>query len=321
MSLWVGLGGGSRNACAALCTADQILGICEQERITRVRGAGINSTGIPDEALDELLQRSGRIRSDIAAYGLTDTKSNPSGAAVVRLDHHFAHACSAFLTSPFDSAMIIVCDHENPEVSVWQGNSRAVTRVEWPWRGPGFAAIYSQCAKALGFAADAQEQRMEALARFDPIRHDERAGQLFSLGTDCLELAPDWRARVETWRGANTPQREMSAVAAALQSQLGDLLVEFVERVKRLGPGRHRLCVGGSLFYNSYFNTRVKLSGAFDEVFVPINPGNAGLSVGAGMHLCGNVRPPVTPFLGPSVQRRRNKSDPRQLQAQLLVGV
>jgi carbamoyltransferase len=307
MSLSVGLGGGSRNACVALCTADQIIGICEQERITRVRGAGINSTGLPDEALDELLQRSSRKRGDIAAYGLTDTTSNPSGAAVVRLDHHFAHACSAFLTSPFDSATIIVCDHEHPEVSVWDGNGRAVTRVEWPWRGPGFAAIYSQCAEALGFAAEAQDQRMEALARFDPTRHDERAAQLFSLGTDRLELAHDWRARVEIWRGANIPQREASAVAAALQSQLGDLLVEFVERVQRRTPDRHRLCVGGSLFFNSYFNTRVKLSGAFDEVFVPINPGNAGLSVGAGLHLGGNVRPAVTPFLGPSYNAEETK--------------
>jgi len=41
-----------------------------------------------------------------------------------------------------------------------------------------------------------------------------------------------------------------------------------------------RLCLGGSLFYNSCFNARAKTCGLLDEVFVPINPGNAGLPLG-----------------------------------------
>ena len=58
--LIVGLGGGAENACVALSNGQNILGICEQERITRVRAAGVNSTGLPDEALDFLLRRIGR---------------------------------------------------------------------------------------------------------------------------------------------------------------------------------------------------------------------------------------------------------------------
>jgi carbamoyltransferase len=300
MSLWVGLGGATCNACTALCTDDQILGICEQERITRVRSAGFNATGLPDEALDELLDRSARTRSDIAAYGLAETIPKPSDIRFVHLDHHFTHACSAFFASPFDSATIIVCDHEPPQISVWVGNGSAITGVEWPWFGPGFAAIYSECAGVLGFTADAPEQRMEALARFDPNRRDDRAARLFSLEADRLRLADDWCAHIESWAGSRTPQQETAAVAAALQSQLGDLLVEFITGVRRRTPEKQRLCVAGSLFSNSHFNTRVKLSGTFDEVFVPVNPGNAGLAVGAGLHLSGNPRRRVTPFLGPS---------------------
>src|SRR5436190_543442 len=108
MSLWVGLGGRTRSACVALCTQDEILGICEQERITRVRAAGFNPTGLPDEALDELLCRSGRHRREVTAYAVTEADAGhlQPGLEVVRLDHHFAHACSAFLPSSFDSATI-----------------------------------------------------------------------------------------------------------------------------------------------------------------------------------------------------------------------
>ena len=64
------------------------------------------------------------------------------------------------------------------------------------------------------------------------------------------------------------------------------------------------LCLGGGLFYNTYFNSLVSTSGIFRQTFVPINPGNAGLSAGAALlvsreQVSGGARDAVTPFLGP----------------------
>lgn len=73
MALSVGLGGAARNGCAALCTLDAILGVCEQERVTRVRGSGFNATGLPDEAIDELLRRAGRGASEISCYSVAES--------------------------------------------------------------------------------------------------------------------------------------------------------------------------------------------------------------------------------------------------------
>ena len=300
MNLWAGLGGAARNACVTLCTDDRILGICEQERITRVRAAGFNPTGLPDEALDELLRRSGRRRSDVTGYAVAETIPAPPPMELTCLDHHFTHACSAFLPSPFDCATIVVCDHESPRMSVWDGNGTAVTRIEWPWDGPGFADVYSGCAEALGFTSEGREQRMEALARLDPDRRDNRAQQLFHLDGDRLRLATGWQACISSWTGASAPLEEACGLAAALQSRIGDLLLEFLAEVRSRTPASRRLCVGGSLFHNSHFNGRLKRSAVFDEVFVPINPGNAGLAVGAALHVSEHVRGPVTPFLGPS---------------------
>lgn len=308
MNLFVGLGGATRNACATLCTGDAILGICEQERITRVRAAGFNRTGVPDEALDELLHRSGRQRSEVIAFALAEPVHGAiAGTDLVRLDHHFAHACSAFLPSPFDSATIVICDNESPQVSVWDGNGRTITQIEWPWRSQGFAEVYSQSAEALGFAAGGHEQRMEALARLDPGRRDDRATEILSLESDRLQLAPDWQARIESWAGTGEGFN-IAPVAAAVQGRIGDLLVEFLREVRRRAPVRRRLCVGGSLFSNSHFNSMVKCCDAFDRVFTPINPGNAGLSVGAGLHASGQVRRAVAPFLGPSYSAEEIKA-------------
>jgi len=299
VSLWAGIGGARRNACVALCTRDEIVGVCEQERVTRVRGAGVNSTGLPDEALDQLLDRAGRGRRDLTGVALAEEDLAPAAPDVRRFDHHFAHACSAFLPSPFDAARIVICDHAPPHVSVWDGRGTSITRVDWPWHGTGFAELYSQCAEVVGFAGAGGEQRMEALARLAPSAHDDAVAQLFDLADDRLVIAPDWRARVEGWIGAGARGEGVAAVASALQSRIGELLVVFIERVAR-GAETKRLCVGGSLFYNSDFNSRIKAASAFDRAFVPINPGNAGLALGNAMHASGHPRRLVGPFLGPT---------------------
>src|SRR5581483_7059847 len=302
MSLWAGLGGIKRNACVALCTRNEVLSVCEQERITRVPAAGINATGLPDEALDELLAEIGHGRSDLT--GVASAEDGFAAAAApdaLRMDHHFAHACAAFLSSPFEHARILICDRDAPHVTVWDGRGRHVSRVDWPWNGLGFADLYSECATVLGFGGAGAEQRMEALARLIPSARDPRVTELFDLADDRLVLAPEWRARIEQSIESAPPGERVAALAAALQSRIGDLLVAFVRRIAA-GSATNRLCVGGSLFYNSNFSSRVKLAGAFDEVFVPINPGNAGLALGTAMHASERVRrgDAVGPFLGAS---------------------
>src|SRR5258705_230887 len=153
MSLHVGLGGAERHGCVTLCTDKQILGICEQERITRVRAAGFNATGLPDEVLDELLRRAGKQRHDVTTYTLVE-----------------------------------------PETA------------------------------------------------------DNPFTELFQLDQNRLRLAPEWQATVERrLRGVGPQQR--APIAAALQSRVGDLLLEFLAEVRRHVPETRRLCVSGSLFH------------------------------------------------------------------------
>lgn len=237
----------------------------------------------------------------MSAYVLAEEAPGASEVGnLLRLDHHLAHACSAFLPSPFESATVLVCDHQSPQISVWDGHHSVLTRLEQPWYGAGFAEVYSRCAEAIGFASGGREQRMEALARLDPDRRDERVTSLFRLQEDRLVLTEDWQSQIESWVGACPSRENASPIAAALQSRIGDLVVEFLAGIRRRLPARRQLCVGGSLFYNSCINSMVRRAEGFDEVFVPINPGNAGLCVGGALHASGPTRKQVTPFLGPS---------------------
>jgi carbamoyltransferase len=277
-----------------VCDSERVLGISEQERFTRVRGAGVNRSGLPDEAVDELLRRSRHTRSDVATYLTPETLTHDVSDRA--LGHHLAHAWAAFLPSSFESAAVLVCDHQFPYVSVWDASGPSITPVEWPWQGPGFSELCSKCA-AIAFKRNDPEPWFEALARLEPTATSGRAEDLIGGGSAGLVLADDWESRIEAWV-ADT--RDLGAVAASLQCRIGELLVSVVTEIRRRLPERTRLCVGGSLFYNSYLNTKLKQSGQFDDVFVPVNPGNAGLSLGLALSANPGARQSVSPFLGPS---------------------
>jgi carbamoyltransferase len=305
MSLTAGLGGAARHGCVALVDRERVVGVCEQERVTRVRGAGFNGTGLPDEALDTLLERLGGTRRDVKAFATAESEPPlATGAAIERIDHHLAHACASYLSSPFTAATIVVCDRELPKVSVWRGAGRDVTRVDWPWNGPGFTDLYSECAETIGLASEGGGQRFEALARLKANHRDERIARLMTGDGTSLSTQANWQASARQNLSdydlrIGTPSS--AGLAAALQSRVGELFIEFL-RMVRERTGSDALCLAGSFFHHSSINTLVKQSGLFARVHVPINPGNAGLAVGTALRVSGADPRPVTPFLGPSYQ-------------------
>jgi carbamoyltransferase len=92
-------------------------------------------------------------------------------------------------------------------------------------------------------------------------------------------------------------------VASSFQRRLGEILLMLVADIRRRSSAGN-ICLAGGLFYNTYFNTLVHEAGIFEGVFVPPNPGNAGLAAGSALAAGGEqldlaARAEVSPFLGP----------------------
>jgi carbamoyltransferase len=299
MTLTAGFGGVTSHACAALSNARAVLGVCEQERITRVRGAGVNASGLPDEALDALLTEVRASRSDIVRQAVAEEVHAASPWPTTRFEHHEAHACASYLTSPFSSAAIVICDREQPGVSVWKGEGADVRRIDWPWSGPSFSDLYSECSALVGFGSESGDQRFEALARMMAAAPDGRLQPLFTTDGHRIEALAQWRQRVAEIQAGSAGDAVRAPVAAALQQQIAELLVETLRRIKA-HTSAGQLCLGGSLFYHSSINSVVRQSGLYDRVFIPANPGNAGLAVGTAMRLSNLPPAPLSAFMGPS---------------------
>jgi len=310
MSVVVGISGASRNASLALCRDGRIVAVCEQERVTRTRRAGLRRGELPRETLGTVLKMAGCTEDEVESYAVAERAIElPPECRLQHVDHHYAHAATAFYGSPFTDATILVCDrHSVPELTVWRGDENGLTQEDFTWLGPGFATLFSQAAAAFGFAAEGDEHRLEALARVGERRCNS-ALPTIAYREDHLLVPRTWQACIASLlaREATSDAPRLSARCASLAEQvqrhLGGLLVQVAADMNRRLDGRN-LCLAGGLFYNSYFTTLLAESGLYERTFVPANPGNAGVSIGAALVVAANGTPlprdgALSPFLGP----------------------
>jgi carbamoyltransferase len=307
----VGIGGGRQNAGVAAVVDGRLKAFCEQERVTRTRRVGVEPGTLPEEALDAVLRSAGGYcPRDVRLYiAAEETVRLPSAIPAITIGHHFAHAATAFHLSPFDSAAVLVCDHHSDEqISVWSATHGRLATIDWPASANGFAALYSECCVLFGFLPG-QEHQLEALARLDPGDEADRFAGSITYADGQLRATPVWTSLVSEWLARCPGDLEGRArIAAAFQRHLGRLLLQLVADIRASIDARH-LCLGGGLFYNTSFNTLVRESGLFDDVFVALNPGNAGIGVGAALAIGeAHTRGAVSAFLGPEYDREEIKA-------------
>jgi len=315
MSVILGLAGASRNAAVALCTAGRVVGICEHARVTRTRRAALKSGVLPRETLQTVLGIGDCSSEDVSIYALAERSIQlPSEVPVAYVDHHQAHAATAFYSSPFKDATVVVCDRGgSPELTVWRGDEGGIRRLEFPWIGPAFASIYSQAAEAMGFGRG-DEHRLESLARVAERRCDPRVPTIAYHG-DHLEVPSHFQGAIAGIVGRNgsaASAAQSASLAEQIQRQVGELLLRVVSDIGARF-GHSRLCLGGGLFYNSYFTTLLAESGLYTDTFVPANPGNAGAAVGAALSVAAAETSlergePLSPFLGPEFSPQQIKA-------------
>jgi len=316
MSVILGLAGASRNAALAMCDAGRVVGVCEHARVTRTRRAALRPGQLPKETLETMLRLGGRSEKDISAYAVAETSIHlPPGPPVEYVDHHLAHAATAFYSSPFEDTTILVCDRSgNPELSVWRGTGQSIRREAFSWTGSGFASVYTQAAEAMGFGRDGDEHRLEALARVGE-RCCDASVPAIAYHDDHLGIPSHFQASIASSIGRNGSAASVgqrASLADQIQRQIGELLLAVVADIRRRFECP-RLCLGGGLFYNSYFTTLLAESGLYGEVFVPANPGNAGVAVGAALAVAAVDAPlqrgePLSPFLGPEFSPQEIKA-------------
>src|SRR5436305_12917815 len=166
MAVVVGLAAASRNGAVAICDAGDVVGMCEHERVTRTRREPLAPGKLPTQTISTVLRIGQYSETDVEAYAVAERRLMlPAALPVEYVDHHLAHAATAFYTSQLPNATVVVCDRgEEPELSVWTADEGGLRRADFEWHGPGLATLYSLSAESIGFSSESEDS-LEALAR------------------------------------------------------------------------------------------------------------------------------------------------------------
>jgi carbamoyltransferase len=242
----------------------------------------------------------------------------PSKAQLRFVDHHFAHAISAYSYSGFDDAAIVVMDGRGAweATSIWRGSKGRIEHLQtinWP---DSLGLFYARFTEFLGFTPNADEWKVMGLAPYGEPGANLRAflepeASPYRVHADLL--MGDGSGSFSGWPAAlgspRVPETDIDDRHKNIAFAVQDLCEAAMMSVVRLALEKTRsrnLCLAGGVALNSKANGKILASGVIDNLFVQPAASDDGVALGAAFapYLDGGQRLPIKPmrhtYLGPS---------------------
>ena len=205
-------------------------------------------------------------------------------APLARVEHHLAHAASAYLTSGFGEALALTLD--------WYGSglSGSVSRCgpDGIERLAGFryphstGLFYAQVTSALGFRAARHEGKITGLAAYgDPAVLGGAVRDRFRVADGAFRYRSGMDGSFARRLAARHPREH---VAAAWQHALESVVREVAAHWLR-ETGLRRVVLAGGVAANVKLNQRIAEIDGVERVFVHPAMGDGGTGVGATLAL------------------------------------
>ena len=240
-------------------------------------------------------------------------------ARVRAVEHHAAHAASAFLVSPYPEAAVLTVDGvgEDATTSIYHGRGARLEHKGSLGYPHSLGLLYAAITALLGFEVNEGEQQVMSLAAFGTARYLEpferlvtrqrdgafelngryfayEAGDELGFGPELERLLAPRRAVGLPWDLTTARDRVYADIAASLQHTTEELLLGLARKAKR-DTGADALCLAGGVALNAVANRRLAREAGFTRVFVQPAAGDAGGALGAallGAIEAGDPRPP-----------------------------
>jgi carbamoyltransferase len=226
---------------------------------------------------------------------LFEDNFGPTKARVRFVDHHLAHAISAYAYSGFDDAAVLVLDGRGAweATSLWHGRDGKLEHV-WtiPWPN-SLGLFYAQFTYFLGFQPYSDEWKVMGLAPFgepginlrDFIIPDDNPYKVWSrrlLGRNSAPLD----GIVSRLGPKRAPESGIDAkhknLAFAVQAACEEAMMTLARTAVRK-TGSRNLCLAGGVALNSKANGKILSSGIVDRIFVQPAAGDDGVCLGAAL--------------------------------------
>lgn len=302
----LGLGGLLDDAACAVLRNGELKAAIEEAKLTRSHRPG----ALPSASVDECLRIAGSKREDVDAIALVrpfvlgaepdfhlELRDEFPRAEIVVVEHHQAHAASAFFASPFEQATVLTLDHSGDFRcgARWRASGNQIA-VEREWYFPdSLGRLYGAVTELLGFRSGADEHKIQWLSasgddRFQPLFREivsdsARLDESFFDGHHHLSggFSAKFYERLGIAPGTKVPAALAPSVARGVQKVMEETVLNLA------GEGEN-LCLAGGLFFNAMLVESLERSGRWRNVFVQAAAGNAGTALGGVFHIWYQLR-------------------------------
>jgi carbamoyltransferase len=219
----------------------------------------------------------------------------PTKAQFRFVEHHLAHAISAYSYSGFDDAAVLVLDGRGAweASSLWHGRDSRLDHV-WtiPWPN-SLGLFYAQFTQYLGFQPYSDEWKVMGLAPYGepginlrefivPDDNPYKVSTRLLLGDGPSPLA-GIAARLGPQREAESDiDPKHKNVAFAVQDACEEAMLTLA-RAAVAKTGSRNICLAGGVALNSKANGKILSSGIVDRIFVQPAAGDDGVCLGAAL--------------------------------------
>lgn len=205
------------------------------------------------------------------------------------VNHHLAHAASAFLPSPYTKAAVLVIDGrgETATTSYWLGEGNRLDLIGEVKLPHSLGLLYEDMTEYLGFLRSSDEYKVMALASFGQPRYTDYFRSLIHLGPEGQYTIdkPDFVAQFGPARdkGSDLAQLHFD-IAHSLQQVLEETVLHLIGWLHQR-TGADTLCLAGGVALNCVMNARLRDEGPFRNIWIQPAAGDAGTALGAALHI------------------------------------
>jgi carbamoyltransferase len=326
----LGLGGSHHDFCACVVEDDQVRFGVEEERLNRVKTSfGVGARLQRCTAADYVLDAAGLTVDDIDLVVGNDFL-NPVYTLrfedrITWISHHLSHAASAYYTSPFPRAAVLVVDGRGSDVTADDGlrgetismylgegadldlvgqQAGRVTRTDQRSEDPyedSIGWMYETVSKCIGFVSSrtgmGQPGKTMGLAPYGTPRFSSGFADFYELRDGTFHQSTEQQIAMREWatglmqRAGDDWERCRADLAYGVQEHTEHILLALVEHLHET-TGATSLCFAGGVALNSVANYRLRGETGFEDMYVVPAAGDSGTALGAalyGSHQLGGV--------------------------------
>jgi carbamoyltransferase len=203
------------------------------------------------------------------------------------VEHHIAHAASAYLCSPYDHAAVMTMDGrgEKATTSYFTGVDNNLTLIDQVYLPNSLGLLYEEVTTHLGFLHSSDEYKVMALASYgkpefvDDFREMIQPSENghYTISSQNLEQ----RFGPKRLRHEDFTSHHFN-IAHSLQVVLEETVLKITEWLYHQ-TGEKNLCMAGGVALNCVLNARIRDQGLFENIWVQPASGDDGTALGAAL--------------------------------------